>query len=725
MTIVEKRFLQAYSCALRGQNCPSMQKMPAKDLAAIFRIADSHRVFPMIIEAIFPDEADEDHAGASITKKQMEKAEKLTCGQARMSAEFLKLYRFLEKKGLSPVVMKGMICRNLYPHPEQRSSSDEDLLIEESQFPAYHKVFLEYGLHVAEDDLEIEKAHEVPYCSSKLYIELHKKPFPPESKAYGDLNRYFTDVQERTIREKIYGVPVRTMGYTDHLFYQLCHAYKHFLNCGIGIRLVSDIVLFSMTYEKSIDWETVVERCREIHALDFVSALYRIGEVYLYPEEFPKSLADLWQTGETDEKALLKDILEGGVYGTSSEDRLHSANLTLGAAANAKSGVYAPVMIQTLFPSVESMRNRYSYLKKLPFLLPAAWIQRMLSYGRDSILHGRDGHQATEAVRIGNERVALMRRYQILEDRQKEEGPLKRLYQWTHTSVFAPVLSPVYIGVSMLEYHVLNLIWLLRGEKLPTRADRKLVWENVTFIAKSFERQQLAKGLCRNISRMYPGVRIVIADDSRQPLQVNLPNVKVVQLPFNSGLSAGLAAAMEEVKTPFIVRLDDDELLTIRSKVHRELRYLMKHPQLDLIGFGHTTAIRLHSPKFNFKEYYKSPMSDALRPLRIPHMTKIDKNHLVLGKVANIYLARTDKIREVGFDPKIRVIDHHEFFWRAAGVITSAVALDTVVFHRHNPYEKGYNSYRSDFAADLQYIQAKRNKMIQEARRKHHEKNES
>ena len=140
----------------------------------------------------------------------------------------------------------------------------------------------------------------------------------------------------------------------------------------------------------------------------------------------------------------------------------------------------------------------------------------------------------------------------------------------------------------------------------------------------------------------------------------------------------------------------------------------MHHPELDLIGFGHTTAIRLHSPEFNFREYYNCPMADAPRELKIPHMTEIDENHVVLGKVANIYLARTVKLREVGFDPNIRILDHHDFFRRAAGIITSAVAKDTVVFHRHNPYEKKYNMFRSDDAADLKYIKNRSRRISKE-----------
>lgn len=713
MTEAEERFLKAYSSALNSAEYSGLKSLSTAELRKVFSLADIHSIFPMIFEAVY-DQLSNSVIDTRFYKNNIKKAADLTCAQARMTAEFLKLYRFLGSKGLRPIVMKGIICRSLYPNPEQRSSSDEDLLIPAGQFEEYHRALLEYGMEPALPDLDIYKEHEVSYCNSKVYIELHKTPFPPESKAYGDLNRFFEDAEQHKITEMIYGVLVCTMDYTDHIFYQICHAYKHFLNCGIGIRLAGDIVLYSMTHIEKIDWKTVTDRCREIKAYDFVSALFRIGDIYLFPDRFDDRLKQIWNTEETDEEELLKDILAGGIYGTSSNDRLHSSNLTLHAAEQSKTGSRSSALLYTLFPSVDIMKNRYPYLHRFRFLLPCAWIQRIISYAFSSLFHKHSGNNATEAMRIGNERVALMRRYHILEEKKKHGSLLKRIYKWTHRSILSPVLSPLFKAVSMIEYSVLNMIWKIRGYRLPDQNEQKLVHDNVTFIFKSFERQKLAEGLCKNISRMYPGVSIIIADDSHKPLSVDLPNVKVIHLPFNSGLSAGLQAALNDVKTPYVMRMDDDELLTIRSKVHRELNYLIEHTQLDLIGFGHTTAIRLHSPEFNFKEYYKYSMSDAIRPLKIKHLTKIDENHLVLGKVANIYLARTDKMREVGFDPNIKVIDHHEFFWRAAGIMTCAVALDTVVFHRHNPYEKEYNAYRSDYAADLEYIQRKRRQMIRE-----------
>ena len=303
----------------------------------------------------------------------------------------------------------------------------------------------------------------------------------------------------------------------------------------------------------------------------------------------------------------------------------------------------------------------------------------------------------------------------IQADMVMEEGVsawLKRLAERSYRSFLAPVLSPLFMGICSLEYHFFNLLWTLKGARKPTTEEVELVRKNVTFIAKSVERQKMAKGLCRSISRLYPGVSIIIADDSKEPLQIEDENVEVIHLPFNSGLSAGLKAALERVKTPYVFRMDDDELLTVRSFVHREVAYLERHSELDLIGLGYTTAIRCHSPRFFISTYYDQSMSDALHPLKIPYMTQIDENHLVLGKVANIYLARTEKVREVGFDPNIRMIDHHDFFWRAAGVIASAMALDTVVFHRHNPYDRNYFGYRNTYKNDKDYIRKKHKEMF-------------
>lgn len=426
MTKTEELFIDAYRRALQRMNQVengmvsedgSYNDISFTEWRRVLALAQNHFVYPMVFESIYA-ESDTTARATRFFERGLKKAEELTYHQARMSAEFLKLYQFLAGRGLEPIVMKGIVCRKLYPNPEQRSSSDEDLLVPENQFAEYHKAFIEYGLEVALPGRDVEHDYEVPYSSSHLYIEVHKQPFSPDSKAYGDLNRFFTDVGNRKIRFNVYGVPLTAMGHTDQLFYLLCHAYKHFLYSGIGIRIVSDIVLYSMAYLGEIEWESVTERCKEIHAYDFVAAIYKIGQKYLFPERYPEELVTIWETERVNEEALLQDILKGGVLGASSKERQHSANLTLLAVERAKRGKKKPMLLSTMFPLGESLKGRYPWLRKAPFLLPVAWLHRLFAYSVENIAHEHKGNSAAEAVRIGNERVGLLRRYHMLEERK-------------------------------------------------------------------------------------------------------------------------------------------------------------------------------------------------------------------------------------------------------------------------------------------------------------------
>ena len=193
------------------------------------------------------------------------------------------------------------------------------------------------------------------------------------------------------------------------------------------------------------------------------------------------------------------------------------------------------------------------------------------------------------------------------------------------------------------------------------------------------------------------------------PLEIktkhNLPTV--IHMPFNSGLSKGLNLALAEVKTEYLMRMDDDELLTPLSNIYDELSFLKSHKDIDLVGFVPLTAGKCTPVQKIARNYNEFDMKNAYKPLKIPHLTKIDENHIVYGKVPNIFLARTQKIKEIGWDDNIRMIDHHEFFLRAAGNIVSVMNPNTAVFHIHNPFDNYYNSFRSDFRDDFYYIKGK------------------
>ncbi len=368
----------------------------------LLRESIHHAVFPLVMDHVLRDR------GGSAPELGL--AKKLYRNeiiyQARKTAEFLLLYEHLCKKGLHPAVMKGIVLRDLYPEPEHRPSADEDLLIDADDFSAYHGILQDYGLQAVENGSDLENEYEVAYEDRKrgIYLELHKQLFPPDNWIYRNMSALFEGMSGRFEMGKIYGEDILTIGPTDHLLYMLCHAYKHFIHGGFGIRQVCDICMFSDRYGDRIDWGRIRRGCDSIRLSCFSAAIFRIGNNHL-GFGMPREFSDI----EIDETALLDDILTGGIYGVNDINRAHSANITIDAAVSQKKK--RSVILSSLFLPYSAMAGRYPYLKKHRWLLPAAWIQRLLRY----LLHREKYADPSESLRIGNDRVNLMKQYEIID----------------------------------------------------------------------------------------------------------------------------------------------------------------------------------------------------------------------------------------------------------------------------------------------------------------------
>ena len=388
------------------------EELSPDEWLALFVQAEAHHVLPLIFEAVCGCAA-AGRASEALFVRFRQRTVSQVVQQTVRTHDFLRLNEALRARGLRPLAVKGIICRALYPNPDCRPSGDEDVLIGREAFEACSRAMCEAGMESAGSASEASDSYEVPYRKpgSPLYIELHKELFSSDSEAYGDLNRFFEDALDNGVELEIQGTPVLTMEPTQHLLYLICHAFKHFMHSGFGIRQICDIALFARHYGESLRWDYLMDCCREIHAEYFALALFRIGRIRLGVDiELPAA----WETmpeSEVDELPLLEDVLAGGIYGSSSRGRLHSSTVTLDAVSADKRGRRATPLLKSLFPSAKYLAGRYPYLKRYPALLPLAWAQRVLHYRRE-MAAAKTGRSSS--LEIGKARVALMRAYRII-----------------------------------------------------------------------------------------------------------------------------------------------------------------------------------------------------------------------------------------------------------------------------------------------------------------------
>ena len=415
MKATEQLFLEALNASLHGERVQWENPLDVKDWAALFQLAQEHQVLPMIFEAVYacPAAQSADARLMQLAKRQTMQSVMM---QAMKTGELLTLVKHLRAAGVTPCVVKGVVCRSLYPSPDHRISGDEDVLIPPEQFERCHEAMLDFGMQPVDPQQDVQTAHEIPYGKpgSPLYIELHKYLFPPENDAYGDFNRFFADAHAHTTQTLVDGNPLTTLCPTAHFFYLICHAFKHFLHSGFGIRQVCDIVLFAGRYGREIDWTAVLESCREIRAEQFAAALLKIGQKHFGFDPEAAGVPQAWQEIAVDEGPMLSDLLDSGVFGDASMSRKHSSTMTLSAVAADKRGKKAGGnVLRTIFPGRKALEGRYPFLRTKPWLLPVAWVRRIAHYAAERRGAGTD-NKAAESLRIGSERVELLRRYGVI-----------------------------------------------------------------------------------------------------------------------------------------------------------------------------------------------------------------------------------------------------------------------------------------------------------------------
>ena len=432
----EQLFLKTAGAALRGGTMEPDQPVRMTELLQMFYLAERHLMLPMIYETVYNSEsfsaaAESDPGRFSEIQKM---ASSQVVSQYKRTAAFLNVYQFLLEQGIRPLVVKGLVCRGTYPLPEHRQSWDEDLFIRPDDFAACHQALLRYGMEPVASETEMEADYEASYRdpSSDLIVEVHKELFSSDSQVFGELNRYFGDAFDRAVRVPASGesdhtvrVPVPeagsgefvwTMDPSMHFFYLICHLYKHFLHFGAGFRQVTDVLMFAASYRSQIDWNMVRQQCRELHTETFVAGLFAIGVRYLKFGPDVTGFPQEWLALAVDTEPLLCDIMEAGMQANTSLSRIHSSSITLDAVAAGKTGKKNSVW-KLIFPPAGAMRRRYSYLERMPFLLPAAWGQRLISYFRETAEKDTES-SVREALQIGNERIELFRQQGILQMEQ-------------------------------------------------------------------------------------------------------------------------------------------------------------------------------------------------------------------------------------------------------------------------------------------------------------------
>ncbi|KAM3617346.1 uncharacterized protein V6R79_005169 [Siganus canaliculatus] len=204
----------------------------------------------------------------------------------------------------------------------------------------------------------------------------------------------------------------------------------------------------------------------------------------------------------------------------------------------------------------------------------------------------------------------------------------------------------------------------------------------VTIATKTFLRYDKLQDLIDSIRKYYPTVTIVIADDNEHPQPVTGPYIEHYIMPFGKGWFAGRNLAVSQVTTKYVLWADDDFIFTSDTKLEKMVD-ILERTTLDLVA-GAVREVTGYTATFRHKISVEEGGEEGnCLHIRKGYYHSIDQfpDCVVCDAVINFFLGRTDKMQQVGFNPRLARGGHLEFFIDALGSLHIGSCSDVIVNH--------------------------------------------
>uniref|UniRef100_A0A9L0SBU7 Beta-1,4 N-acetylgalactosaminyltransferase n=1 Tax=Equus caballus TaxID=9796 RepID=A0A9L0SBU7_HORSE len=229
----------------------------------------------------------------------------------------------------------------------------------------------------------------------------------------------------------------------------------------------------------------------------------------------------------------------------------------------------------------------------------------------------------------------------------------------------------------------------------------------VTIATKTFLRPHKLMTLLQSIREYYPDLTVIVADDSKEPLKINDNHVEYYTMPFGKGWFAGRNLAISQVTTKYVLWVDDDFLFNSKTKIEVLVDVLEK-TELDVVGGSVLGNV------FQFKLLLEQGENGDCLHRRSGFFGPVDgfPSCVVTSGVVNFFLAHTERLQRVGFDPRLQRVAHAEFFIDGLGSLLVGSCPQVIVGHQSRApaadqelasLEKMYSTYRANTKAQVQF----------------------
>lgn len=221
--------------------------------------------------------------------------------------------------------------------------------------------------------------------------------------------------------------------------------------------------------------------------------------------------------------------------------------------------------------------------------------------------------------------------------------------------------------------------------------------KSIDFCITTFLRYDCLRVLLASIKNSGYKNRIIVADQNREidwSVYNLYPDVEVLELPYDVGLSEARNHLIQAVTAPFMLLLEDDFEFTSQTKIEKMAHLMGVEPNIGVVG-GQVRQldIPIHFewiPEVKDGILYHKPDGDHFNMWN-------DIKYKKTGAVLNFALMRREMLRTYYWDPRLKLREHADFYLRLAASEWQVLYTPDVIINDAKPsrYPEEYKKLKS------------------------------
>ncbi len=318
------------------------------DFKKLYNLAQNHRVTAMVAPMVMKSNVADGQMKGAFSKELFKTAARYTAQEK----ERQELSKEFSKQEIHHCFLKGSKVGSFYTNPDCRYMLDMDLYVESQKYQQAEKILLSRGYEVNSYADEKDTGYiKKPF----LIVELHRELKYDYDKGYD----YYKGAFRRMTSADGYAM---NMTNEDFYVYILSHTAHHFETAGTGIKSIVDHYFLRENLKPKCDSEILEKALSEIGLDKFSQKLDKVCDFW-FENDGCDSLT----------KEMSDYIIMSGVFGN--ETNSYLSGIIRGEYSDNADSYF----LKRLFPPLKIMRNRYTILRKFPFLLPIFWDVRIIT----------------------------------------------------------------------------------------------------------------------------------------------------------------------------------------------------------------------------------------------------------------------------------------------------------------------------------------------------------